>query len=189
MVWAIAEGRKAARGDRRISDGRLETAGLIRQRLIRQFEARDLEPTRELFREYAAWVGDEICFRKFERELAELPGAYAPPEGRLLLAFVEEQLAGCVALRRFAAEIGEMKRLYARPAYRGTGLGRELTRQLIVEAQNAGYKLLRLDSLPRMEWAIAMYRDLGFYEIPRYSDNPDGAICFEAAIGTVVGGA
>jgi ribosomal protein S18 acetylase RimI-like enzyme len=127
-------------------------------------------------------VGDEICFEKFQRELAELPGGYAPPEGRLLLAFVERQLAGCVALRRFAAEIGEMKRLYVRPEFRGTGLGRELARQLIAEAKDAGYKLLRLDSLPRMERAIAMYRGLGFYEIPRYSDNPDGAICFETQL-------
>ena len=150
--------------------------------MIRPFEADDLAATREIFREYAAWVGDEICFQKFERELAELPGGYAPPEGRLLLGFVEGQLAGCVALRRFSAEIGEMKRLYVRPAFRGTGLGRELARRLIVEAKDSGYKLLRLDSLPRMERAIAMYRDLGFYEIPRYSDNPDGAICFEARL-------
>jgi carbonic anhydrase len=155
---------------------------VIRQRLIRQFEAEDLGPTRELFREYAAWVGDEICFQKFQRELAELPGGYAPPEGRLLLAMVDGQLAGCVALRRFAAEIGEMKRLYVRPAFRGTGLGRELAGQLIVEAKDAGYKLLRLDSMPRMERAIAMYRGLGFYEIPRYSDNPDGAVCFEVRL-------
>jgi putative acetyltransferase len=150
--------------------------------LIRQFEAGELEQTRELFREYAAWVGDEICFRKFERELAELPGAYAPPEGRLLLAFVGEQLAGCVALRRFAAEIGEMKRLYVRPAFRGSGLGRELAGKLIAEARIARYNVLRLDSLPRMERAIAMYRGLGFYEIPRYSDNPEGSVCFEVRL-------
>ena len=155
---------------------------MIRQRLIRQFEVEDLGPTRELFLEYAAWVGDEICFQKFQRELAELPGGYAPPEGRLLLAMVDGQLAGCVALRRFAAEIGEMKRLYVRPAFRDTGLGRELAGRLIVEAKDAGYKLLRLDSMPRMERAIAMYRGLGFYEIPRYSDNPDGAVCFEVRL-------
>jgi ribosomal protein S18 acetylase RimI-like enzyme len=100
----------------------------------------------------------------------------------LLLAFVEEQLAGCVALRRFAAEIGEMKRLYVRPAFRGTGLGRKLAGRLVSEARAAGYKLLRLDSLSRMELAIAMYRGLGFYEIPRYSDNPAGAMCFEVRL-------
>ena len=87
-----------------------------------------------------------------------------------------------MALRRFAAEIGEMKRMYVRPAFRGTGLGRELAERLIAEARGAGYKLLRLDSLPRMERAIAMYRGLGFCEIPRYSDNPDGAVCFEARL-------
>jgi GNAT superfamily N-acetyltransferase len=128
--------------------------------LIRQFEAEDLGPARELFREYAAWVGDEICFQTFQRELAELPGSYAPPEGRLLLAFVDGRLAGCIALRRLAAEIGEMKRLYVRPAFRGTGLGRELVSTLIAGARDTGYRLLRLDSLPRMERAIAMYRDL-----------------------------
>jgi ribosomal protein S18 acetylase RimI-like enzyme len=147
--------------------------------VIRQFEAGDLEPTRELFREYAAWVGDEICFQKFQRELKELPGGYAPPDGRLLLGVVGGQLAGCVALRRFASDVGEMKRLYVRPAFRGTGLGRELTGRLMAGARDTGYKLLRLDSLPRMERAIAMYRALGFYEIPRYGDNPDGAVCFE----------
>ncbi len=150
--------------------------------MIRQFEIDDLEPARELFREYAAWVGDEICFQKFQRELAELPGGYAPPEGRLLLVFVEGQLAGCVALRRFSAEIGEIKRLYVRPEFRGTGLGRDLAGQIMAEARDAGYKLLRLDSLPRMERAVAMYRGLGFYEIPRYSDNPEGAICFEVRL-------
>jgi carbonic anhydrase len=155
---------------------------LIRQRLIRQFELIDLEPTRKLFREYAAWVGDEICFQKFRRELAELPGGYAPPEGRLLLAMVDGQLAGCVALRKFAAEIGEMKRLYVRPAFRGSGLGRELAGKLIAEARIARYNVLRLDSLPRMERAIAMYRSLGFYEIPRYSDNPEGSVCLEVRL-------
>jgi len=100
----------------------------------------------------------------------------------LLLAMVDGQLAGCVALRRFTAEIGEMKRLYLSPAFRGTGLGRELAGQLMAEATDAGYKLLRLDSMPRMERAIAMYRGLGFYEIPRYSDNPDGAVCFEVKL-------
>jgi putative acetyltransferase len=155
---------------------------VIRQRLIRQFEADDLGQARELFREYAASVGAEICFQKFQQELAELPGGYAPPEGRLLLAYVEGQLAGCVALRRFAAQIGEIKRLYVRPAFRGTGLGRELAEQLIGEARRAGYKLLRLDSLPRMERAIAMYRSLGFCEIARYGDNPDGAVCFETQL-------
>lgn len=146
---------------------------------IRAFTTRDLAATREIFREYAVWVGSEICFASFERELAELPGRYAPPEGRLLLAFSEGHLFGCVALRRLAPDIGEMKRLYVRPQFRGAGVGRVLFEQLIAEAAEAGYKLLRLDTMPRFERAIAMYRARGFEEIPRYGDNPAEAICFE----------
>jgi GNAT superfamily N-acetyltransferase len=138
-----------------------------------------MDAAREIFREYAAWVGSEICFQSFERELAELPGRYAPPEGRLLLAFIDGRMAGCVALRQLESDVCEMKRLYVRPDFRGTGLGRKLAERLIEEARGAKYKRLRLDTLARMERALEMYRALGFHEIPRYGDNPDGAICFE----------
>lgn len=146
---------------------------------VRLFGTDDLEPAREVFREYAAWVGSDICFQAFERELAQLPGYYGPPEGRLLLAIIEGQVAGCVALRRFAPGIGEMKRLYVRPEFRGSGTGRVLLERLIAEARDAGYKVLLLDTMPRLERAIAMYRARGFREIPRYGDNPAEAICFE----------
>ena len=146
---------------------------------IRLAHAEDLTEVSEIFREYAAWVGDAICFQSFEQELAGLPGRYAEPEGRLLLAIVGDQLAGCVALRKSEPNFGEMKRLYVRPAFRGTGLGRELVERVVEEARTAGYASLRLDTLPRMERAIRMYRELGFREIPPYGDNPPEAICFK----------
>jgi ribosomal protein S18 acetylase RimI-like enzyme len=153
--------------------------------VIREFGFEDLEAARAIFREYAELVGRAICFQAFERELDGLPGSYAPPEGRLLLAFVEDQLAGCVALRRLEPGICEMKRLYVRPAFQGTGLGRRLVDRVMEEARDAGYGVLRLDTLPSLQRAISMYLGLGFYEIPRYSDNPDGAICFELKLAAV----
>jgi ribosomal protein S18 acetylase RimI-like enzyme len=126
-----------------------------------------MDTVRELFREYAAWVGDPI--------LAELPGRYAP----VLIAFHADQLAGCAALREIGDGMGEMKRLYVRPAFQGNGLGRSLVERIIAEAKAAGYRALRLDTLPMMERAIALYHSLGFHEIPRYGDNPPEAICFE----------
>jgi ribosomal protein S18 acetylase RimI-like enzyme len=127
-------------------------------------------------------VGDHICFSAFEREMAELPGRYAPPEGRLLVAFSGDLLAGCVALRKLDAGIGEMKRLYVRPEFRHGGLGKLLVAQVIAEARGAGYQMLRLDTLPSMERAVALYRAFGFEEIPPYSDNPASAICFQLAL-------
>ena len=147
--------------------------------MIRPAKSKDLAAVRAIFREYARWVGDAICFVSFERELTDLPGRYAPPAGRQLLAFVGEQLAGCVALRPLSPEIGEMKRLYVRPAFRGAGLGRALVEAVIKEARAVGYALLRLDTLPSMEQAIGMYRELGFREIAPYGENPPGALCFE----------
>jgi ribosomal protein S18 acetylase RimI-like enzyme len=157
----------------------LSVAGLSVTKLIRPAQAEDIEEVRRLFREYAEWVGSEICFESFARELAELPGRYAPPGGRLLLAFVDGRLAGCVALRWLEPGICEMKRLYIQPEFRGSGLGRSLVERVIGEAGESGYRFLRLDTLPRMERAVAMYRAFGFYEIPRYADNPASAICFE----------
>jgi ribosomal protein S18 acetylase RimI-like enzyme len=126
-----------------------------------------MDAIRELFREYADWVGDA--------SLAELRGRYAS----LLIAFHAEQLAGCAALRDIGDGIGEMKRLYVRPDFQGAGLGRSLVERVIAEAKFAGYRALRLDTLPKMERAIALYRSLGFHEIPPYGDNPPEAICFE----------
>ena len=147
--------------------------------MIRPAKAADLDTARDLLREYAAWVGDEICFSSFERELADLPGRYAPPDGRLLLAVSDGgSPSGCVALRRFSEDSAEVKRLYVRPAFRGSGLGRALIDRIISEARSAGYARLLLDTLPRMNDAARLYRAYGFREIQRYGDNPAEAVCF-----------
>jgi GNAT superfamily N-acetyltransferase len=128
---------------------------------------------RELFQEYAQSLGVNLCFQNFEQELAGLPGHYAPPEGRLLLAESEGLLAGCVALHKWEAGICEMKRLYLRPAFRGKGFGRGLALAIIAEARNIGYQRMRLDTIePIMKDAVEMYRKLGFREIEPYRPNP-----------------
>jgi putative acetyltransferase len=136
---------------------------------------------RELFLEYAQSLGFSLCFQNFEEELAGLPGDYAPPEGRLLLAEYEGHVAGCVALHKLEAGICEMKRLYLRPPFRGQGRGRELARRIIAEARQIGYRRMRLDTVePVMKDAVAMYRKLGFKEIAAYCANPiAGALYME----------
>jgi putative acetyltransferase len=133
-----------------------------------------------LFEEYAASLGIDLCFQGFAEELANLPGHYAPPEGRLLLAFQNDDLAGCVALRPLEPGICEMKRLYVRPALRSLGLGRMLAQRILKEAQEAGYQRMRLDSLPSMVAALSLYRRLGFRETAPYCRNPiEGAVFLE----------
>jgi GNAT superfamily N-acetyltransferase len=128
---------------------------------------------RELFLEYANSLGFSLCFQSFDQELAGLPGDYSPPDGRLLLAEYEGQLAGCVALHKISADICEMKRLYLRPAFRGKGLGRILAERILRDARELGYQRLRLDTVePVMKDAVAMYRRLGFKEIEPYRANP-----------------
>ena len=140
-----------------------------------------LEQVRHLFLDYAKSLGFSLCFQNFDHELATLPGHYAPPRGRLLLAEYKGQLAGCVALREFEAGICEMKRLYLCPAFRGKGLGRAMAEHLIAEARQIGYTRMRLDTVePVMPDAVAMYRKMGFHEIPPYCDNPiAGALYME----------
>jgi len=128
---------------------------------------------RELFLEYAQSLGVNLCFQNFEEELAGLPGHYAPPDGRLLLAEYEGQLAGCVAFHQWEPGVCEMKRLYLRPAFRGKGLGRVIAETIIAEARNVGYQRMRLDTIePLMKDAVEMYRRLGFREIAPYRPNP-----------------
>jgi len=133
----------------------------------------DIEQARTLFKEYQAGLGISLCFQNFDDELKNLPGDYAPPDGRLWLATDEGALAGCIALRKVAEGVCEMKRLFVRPAYRGTGLGRKLVESLIDEARKLGYTKMRLDTLAgRMDKAIALYRSFGFVEIEPYYKTP-----------------
>jgi putative acetyltransferase len=139
---------------------------------------------RKLFIEYSEWLGLDLCFQNFERELAELPGAYAPPRGRLLLALHENEIAGCVALRPLGDDTCEMKRLYVRPNFRGLGLGRALALHLIEEARALDYARMYLDTLSaQMGEAIKLYRSLGFREIEPYYNNPvEGALFMELTL-------
>lgn len=149
--------------------------------LIQAHTADEVEQARQLFREYAAWLQIDLCFQNFERELASLPGDYAAPAGRLLLAYEDFQLAGCIALRQIDDGICEMKRLFLRQGFRGRRLGRQLIEVIIREARLVGYQRMRLDTLPpKMNDAIALYRSYGFKEIPSYYSNPvPGAVFME----------
>ena len=140
-----------------------------------------IEIARGLFREYAAGLNIDLCFQNFDQEVAGLPGNYAPPLGRLLLAIEDEQVAGCIALRLFGDGECEMKRLYVRPEFRGQGLGKKLVTTLIDVARQLGYRRMLLDTLPgKMDEAIALYRSRGFREIAPYYHNPvQGALFME----------
>jgi ribosomal protein S18 acetylase RimI-like enzyme len=132
-----------------------------------------IEQVRALFLEYQKSLDFNLCFESFDEELKNLPGAYAPPSGRLLLARSAGHAAGCVALRKLDTGICEMKRLYVRPDYRGLGLGRMLVERLIAEARAIGYQRMRLDTIAStMQDAIALYRRMGFQEIAPYSNFP-----------------
>jgi putative acetyltransferase len=148
---------------------------------IRQVSGPDeIAAARDLFREYEAWLGLDLCFQGFEDELAQLPGKYADPGGRLLLAHSGETIAGCVALRKLEAQgVCEMKRLFVRPGFRALGIGRSLVDRVIAEARKIGYQRMRLDTYPaKMGKAVDLYRTYGFVEIEPYYDNPHPGVLF-----------
>lgn len=153
-------------------------------KLIEAESAKEISQARELFEQYAEGLGISLCFQNFDKELAELPGNYAPPNGRLLLAMEGAKPAGCIALRKIADGVCEMKRLFVCPEFRGTGLGHSLTEAIISAAREIGYVRMRLDTLPgKMDRAIAMYRNLGFQEIEPYYSNPvEGALFMELGL-------
>jgi ribosomal protein S18 acetylase RimI-like enzyme len=144
----------------------------------------DLEQVRRLFRAYADWLGVDLCFQGFERELAALPGCYAPPSGRLLIARVGSDVVGCVGLRPLEPGVCEMKRLWVEPGFGGQGIGRTLADSIVAAARAIGYERMRLDTLPeRMPAAQHLYASLGFREIPPYYDNPlPGVTMLELAL-------
>ena len=140
----------------------------------------DIDQARQLFLEYAGSLGVDLCFQNFEQELRFLPGDYAPPGGRLLLARADGELAGCVALRKIDPAVCEMKRLYVLSRFRAHGLGRTLATAAIDHARAIGYGAMRLDTLPSMRQAIRLYQSLGFRPIAPYRPNPiPGALFLE----------
>jgi GNAT superfamily N-acetyltransferase len=147
----------------------------------------DLPAIRALYREYESEIGIDLCFQGFEKELANLPGKYAPPRGRLLIARLGDKAFGCIALRPMPGDDStcEMKRLFIRRAFRGIGLGRRLVECLLEEARSAGYRTMRLDTLASMTDALALYRRLGFREIPAYYASPlPGTVYLELELTT-----
>jgi len=154
-------------------------------KLVYAESEKHLSYVRELFTEYAASLGFDLCFQNFDKELAKLPGEYAPQDGCLIIAIDGTQVVGCVALRKLVNDICEMKRLYVRPMFRGEGIGRELIKAIIDEAKKIGYTYMRLDTVPVMKEAIALYRTMGFYEIEPYRYNPiEGAVFMELTLKT-----
>lgn len=142
-----------------------------------------LDKAKELFLEYARSLNFSLHFQHFDKELAELPGEYSPPTGRLLVALEGDEAIGCVGLRRINNETCEMKRLYIRPAHRRKGIGRQLAVEVTREAEEAGYTRMRLDTLTSMKEAVSLYRSLGFKDIEQYRPNPiPGALFLELTL-------
>ena len=166
-MWACAGGGTRFDGDNPIP-----------VKIIQANSVEDITAARRLFEEYAASIDTDLCFQNFSKELAGLPGAYAPPRGRLLLALVDGAPVGCVGLRPHGDTTGEMKRLFVQPGHQGRGLGRLLVETLTAEARAIGYTSLLLDTLPSMQSAVRLYETLGFVRRPPYFDSPVGGNVF-----------
>lgn len=152
--------------------------------IVEASTADDIAEIRALFAEYQQWLGEDLSFQDFPAELDSLAELYAPPEGRLLLARARDgSAAGGVGMKGLAPGICEMKRLYVRPPWRGLGLGRSLAEAVVGAGRDAGYAVMRLDTLTRLHEAVALYRSMGFYEIAPYYENPmDGVFYLELSL-------
>lgn len=138
-----------------------------------------IDEARLLFREYKSWLDIDLCFQDFETELAGLPGKYAPPDGKLLLAYKDEKLAGCIALRKLEDGICEMKHLFVRDEFHGQKIGVRLIEKLIADAREIGYERMRLDTYPaKMGKAVSLYESHGFHAIEPYYENPHSGVLF-----------
>ena len=138
-----------------------------------------IDDARTLFRDYETWFGISLCFQNFDDEVATLPGKYAPPEGRLYIAYDGDTALGCIALRKLERSICEMKRLFVRDTGRGKGVGKLLIETILSDAKAIGYKRMRLDTYPpKMGKAVSLYEDYGFYEISAYYDNPHDSVLY-----------
>ena len=146
--------------------------------LIKATTPQHLDKVHELFTEYQLFLGFSLCFQGFDEELATLPYKYAEPEGSILLAFVGNECAGVVALKKLEEGICEMKRLYVKPAFQGLGLGRQLAEKIMEEARQKGYRVMKLDTLRRLESAVALYQKLGFETTQPYNYNPESDIVY-----------
>lgn len=138
-----------------------------------------IDDARTLFRDYETWFGISLCFQNFDDEVANLPGKYAPPKGRLYLAYDGDEPLGCIALRNLEEGICEMKRLFVRDAGRGRGIGKMLIETILNDAKAIGYERMRLDTYPpKMGKAVSLYEAYGFYEIPAYYNNPHDTVLY-----------
>ncbi len=162
----------------------MDAAGAERITLVEASTAAEIAEVRELFAEYQQWLGADLSFQNFSEELASLAELYAPPGGCLVLARSPDgSAAGGVGMKGWGPGICEMKRLYVRPPWRGLRLGRRLAEAVVQAGRDAGYAVMRLDTLARLHEAVALYRSMGFYEIPPYYENPmDGAFYLETVL-------
>ena len=143
-----------------------------------KFAYENLDEVRALFTEYQVNIGLDLCFQSFDEELETLPGNYALPFGRLYIATLSNEIAGCIALRPVDKQCCEMKRLYVREQFRGFGIGRTLSEKIIGDAKKIGYKKMVLDTLTSMQKAVSLYKSLGFMEIEPYYNNPNHDVVF-----------